>query len=285
MAGEQITVAVTQVNEQRRGYQNITLTEWTSTNEPAINEGGRVEIQNALYKFPANEDIDASNNWAGFGNDTQIYGYYLVGGGGATVTCELTTTAPTWQEEFGAWYDTATDTNRFWGGIYKNAGGNYADKFLYDGRNFIYSDNFIKMTSATDTNILCSNSSTSILKIAEAGGAGTGTFVTTEFTILKPISAIITGYGSNNNWFTYLDIMHTAIPVVGDTHSIIISRNTTSIGEFVLNAVVDNDGGKYLALNPGEYRIRTIIGGGETSFARLYAIGCYGSKNLTDIIG
>ena len=285
MAGAIVPVAINQVTEQRKGFQNITLTNWTNTAEPAINQGGRVEIKGALFSFAGNEDLDASNNWAGFGNSTQIYGYYLVGGGGTTVVCELTTTAPTWQEESGGWYDTASDTNRFWGGIYKDGSGNYADKFLYDGRNFIYSDNFIKMTSATDTNILCSNSSTSILKIAEAGGAGTGTFVTTEFTILKPISAIITGYGSNNNWFTYLDIMHTAIPVVGDTHSIIISRNTTSIGEFVLNAVVDNDGGKYLALNPGEYRIRTIIGGGETSFARLYAIGCYGSKNLTDIIG
>ncbi len=142
MAGEQITVAVTQVNEQRRGYQNITLTNWTNTNEPEINEGGRVEIQNALYKFAANEDIDASNNWAGFANDTQIYGYYLVGGGGASVTCELTDVAPTWQEQFGGWYDTASDTNRFWGGIYKDGGGNYADKFLYDGRELKQADAF-----------------------------------------------------------------------------------------------------------------------------------------------
>ncbi len=142
MAGEQITVAVTQVNEQRRGYQNITLTNWTNTNEPEINEGGRVEIQNALYKFAANEDIDASNNWAGFGNDTQIYGYYLVGGGGASVTCELTDVVPTWQEQFGGWYDTASDTNRFWGGIYKDGSGNYADKFIYDGRELKQADAF-----------------------------------------------------------------------------------------------------------------------------------------------
>ena len=134
MAGTQITTAITQVDEQRKGFQNITLTNWTNVAEPEINQGGRVEIEGALFSFTANEDLDASNNWAGFGNSTQIYGYYLVGGGGASVTCELTTTAPTWQEEKGGWYDTASDTNRFWGGIFKDVGGNYADKFLYVDR-------------------------------------------------------------------------------------------------------------------------------------------------------
>ena len=142
MAGAIVPVAINQVTEQRKGFQNITLTNWTNTAEPAINQGGRVEIKGALFSFAGNEDLDASNNWAGFGNSTQIYGYYLVGGGGTTVVCELTTTAPTWQEESGGWYDTASDTNRFWGGIYKDSGGNYSDKFLYLGRELAYSNNF-----------------------------------------------------------------------------------------------------------------------------------------------
>ena len=134
MAGTKETVYTTIVTESMKGYQNITFTNWTNTAEPAINQGGRVEIKGALFSFAGNEDLDASNNWPGFGNSTQIYGYYLVGGGGTTVVCELTTTAPTWQEESEAWYDTATDTNRFWGGIYKDGSGNYADKFLYVDR-------------------------------------------------------------------------------------------------------------------------------------------------------
>ncbi len=142
MAGTQITTAITQVDEQRKGFQNITLTNWTNVAEPEINQGGRVEIEGALFSFTANEDLDASNNWAGVSNSTQIYGYYLVGGGGTTVTCELTTTAPTWQEEKGGWYDTATDTNRFWGGIYKDAGGNYSNKFIYLGRDLITANHF-----------------------------------------------------------------------------------------------------------------------------------------------
>ncbi len=142
MAGAIVPVAINQVTEQRKGFQNITLTNWTNVAEPEINQGGRVEIEGALFSFTANEDLDASNNWAGFGNSTQIYGYYLVGGGGTTVVCELTTTAPTWQEESGGWYDTASDTNRFWGGIYKDGSGNYADKFIYLGRELAYSNNF-----------------------------------------------------------------------------------------------------------------------------------------------
>jgi len=147
MAGEQITVAVTQVDEQRRGYMAISLDEWTSTNEPEITEGSRVEIKNALFKFPANEDIDASAGWGAIANDTQVYGYFVVAG--ANITCELTTTEPEWDEEFQGWYTAIGSTNRFWGGIYKDSGGNYADKFIYEGRTLKYTDT-LKITEIGD---------------------------------------------------------------------------------------------------------------------------------------
>jgi hypothetical protein len=46
------------VEEQRRGFISLSLTNWTNTNEPLIAEGSRIEISNALYSFAGDEDID-----------------------------------------------------------------------------------------------------------------------------------------------------------------------------------------------------------------------------------
>ena len=88
MAGSQITTYTTIITGSMKGFMAVTLDEWTTLLEPEITEGSRVEISGSLFKFDALEDIDASGNWAGFGNSTQIYGYFLVAG--ASVTCELT---------------------------------------------------------------------------------------------------------------------------------------------------------------------------------------------------
>ena len=161
MAGNKVVTAITQIEEQRLSYNGISWDEWSTTNEPEITDGSVIEIGGALYNFSANEDIDSTAQWAGIGNDTIVYCYVVTGGGGATCTGVLSTTAPSWDEAKQGWYN---GSDRCYGIIYKDSGGNYTQKTLlmtrdygitYQGISFINSANADKILRfASDAYIL-----------------------------------------------------------------------------------------------------------------------------------
>lgn len=123
MAGAQVIVALTQIEKQRLGYQAISLTEFSSDLEPEIAAGSKVEIGGALFEFVGNESI---TGWAGIGAGNDVYIKLTVAG--AAVTASFTTTPPTWSESKQGFYDAL---ERYIGGLYKDAGGDYTRKFLY----------------------------------------------------------------------------------------------------------------------------------------------------------
>ena len=127
MSLAQVTVVATQVEKERRGYQAISLTNFALTTEPEISAGSVVEIGDALFEAAANVAI---TGWAGIAVSSDVYIRLVVTG--AAADPEFTTTAPTWSLTKQGWYD-ATETKRYVGGLYKDAGGNYALKFLYRG--------------------------------------------------------------------------------------------------------------------------------------------------------
>ncbi|HXK36583.1 MAG TPA: hypothetical protein VJ553_03300 [Candidatus Paceibacterota bacterium] len=124
MAGAQVTIAAAQVDAQRLGFQSISLTEFASTAECQISAGSKVEIQGALYQFPADESI---TGWGGIGASNAVY--ILLTTAGASVTASFTTTAPTWSVTAQGWY---TGAARVIGGLYKDAGSLYTLKWLYE---------------------------------------------------------------------------------------------------------------------------------------------------------
>src|SRR4030042_2584554 len=124
MAGAQVTIAAAQVDAQRLGFQSISLTEFNSTAECKISAGSKIEIQGALYQFPADESI---TGWGGIGASNNVY--ILLTTAGASVTASFTTTAPTWSVTAQGWYIGA---NRVIGGLYKDAGSLYTLKWLYE---------------------------------------------------------------------------------------------------------------------------------------------------------
>jgi hypothetical protein len=141
MAGSQVSeaVALTILQAQRLGYIALSFDEWTTTNEPEIQAGSKIEIAGSMYTFGSAEDIDPDGDWAGFANSTQIYCKLVVSG--TSVTSKLTTTAPTWDEAKQGYYGTGVSVlHRYYAAIYKDSSGNYDRKCIYRGRNLIDSD-------------------------------------------------------------------------------------------------------------------------------------------------
>jgi hypothetical protein len=125
MAGAQVTVAASCIEKQRLGYQAISLTNFTSdTLEPAIAAGSKVEIGSALFEFAGNESI---TGLAGIANSSDVYIHLTVTG--ASVAASGFITAPTWSDSKQGWY---SGDVRVIGGLYKDASGNYARKWLYE---------------------------------------------------------------------------------------------------------------------------------------------------------
>lgn len=123
MSLAQVTVYANQIAKQRLGYQAISLTNYDNDLEPQIAAGSKVEIGSALFEAAANESI---SGWAGIGNDSDVYIKLVVSG--ATATAAFTTAAPTWSTSKQGWY---VGNDRYVGGLYKDAGGNYIRKWLF----------------------------------------------------------------------------------------------------------------------------------------------------------
>lgn len=157
MAGSQVSeaVALTILQAQRLGYIALSFDEWTTTNEPEIQAGSKIEIAGSMYTFGSAEDIDPDGDWAGFGNSTQIYCKLVVSG--TNVTSKLTTTAPTWDDARQGYYGTGGSAlHRYYAKIYKDSSGNYDRKAIYQNRNIIYGNRILELienTTNSDANI------------------------------------------------------------------------------------------------------------------------------------
>jgi len=124
MTLSQVTVYANQIAKQRLGYQAISLTNYDNDLEPQIAAGSKVEIGGALFEAVSDENI---SGWAGISNSSHVYIKLIVSG--ATATAEFTTDAPTWSTSKQGWYD---GDDRYIGGLYKDASGNYYNKFLME---------------------------------------------------------------------------------------------------------------------------------------------------------
>jgi hypothetical protein len=125
MAFAQVTVAATCIEKQRRGYQAISLTHFADLLEPEISIGSTVEIGDALFEADANLAI---TGWGGIAVSSDVYIKLAVAG--AAITAAFTITAPTWSASKQGWYNVA-ETERYIGGLYKDASGDYTEKYLY----------------------------------------------------------------------------------------------------------------------------------------------------------
>lgn len=125
MAGSQVTVALTQIEDQRLGYQAISLTNFTADTEPQIAAGSKVEIGGALFEFTGNESV---TGWASIGDGSSAYIKLTVSG--SSVTASWTTSAPTWSTSKQGYY---SGLDRYIGGCYRVNSTTWRAKWLYRG--------------------------------------------------------------------------------------------------------------------------------------------------------
>ena len=105
------------------GHANVSISEFNTTNEPALN--GYIEVGQTLYYFNA----EAITGWSGISNGTEVY-MRCVPGTSPAITVEFTTTAPVWSSAKRGWYESGTN-KRYIGGCYKDVVGDYTRKWLY----------------------------------------------------------------------------------------------------------------------------------------------------------
>ena len=134
MALAQEIIALSQIEKQRRGYLQLSLTNFDNLLEPEIAAGSRAEVADSLFYAAGNEAI---LNWAGIAVSNDVY-IKLVPAGATPDTCtaEFTTTAPTWSDTKQGFYGVGASANhRYIGGLYKDAAGAYTEKWLYTPEN------------------------------------------------------------------------------------------------------------------------------------------------------
>lgn len=124
MAGSVILTSLSQLQEQRKGFQALSITNFDTvdTTAPEIALGSRIEIAGSVVQFTADESI---LGFAGLGVGI-AYAYI----DGSALTANWTATAPTWDAEKQGYYD-VTGANRYFMRCEKDAGGNYLHKALY----------------------------------------------------------------------------------------------------------------------------------------------------------
>ncbi len=124
----------TMINDIMQGFMALSLTNWDTTDVPAIAAGAKVEIAGSLYGFASTESITGSPN-------TSEMNYIMLTTSSSSVTASYTTSPPTWVESKNGWYDSSTGVKRYVGGMGKTRNM----KWQYDqGR-----DNIIKHTIPT----------------------------------------------------------------------------------------------------------------------------------------
>lgn len=115
--------AITPIEKQRRGLLRIVLTNFENQSADEIGAGSIVEQGGSLYYADANTAI---SGLAGISNSTHYWIKLVPSGSDLTPTA--TTTSPTWSNTKHGWYD---GNDLYIGGGYKDASGNYTDKYLF----------------------------------------------------------------------------------------------------------------------------------------------------------
>jgi hypothetical protein len=185
MAGSQIPTSVTIINSLK-GYQAISLNEYSTSAAASIAAGSVVEIAGAFFTFVADETPDAST-WTSLATGSTGYIALTPSGtaGSQIVSVTYTATAPTWRDDFQGWYASAASTTRVIGTVYKIDTPSYYPKYLYgsmqDGK-----QGAINVNSASVASTLSAQNASVASTFSVAGKTGLVYNTTTESWVRTP---------------------------------------------------------------------------------------------------
>jgi hypothetical protein len=130
MAGSQVPTSITILNSLK-GFQALSLTEYTTSAAAAIAAGSIVEIAGAFFQFAADE---TPTGWTSIATGSTAYIALTASGtaGSQIVEASYTATAPTWRDDHQGWYASAASSVRVIGSVYKAEATNYGPKYIYN---------------------------------------------------------------------------------------------------------------------------------------------------------
>lgn len=131
MAFSQIATSVSVISSGLKGYQSISLTNFTTSAESIIAAGSAVEIANAFFLAGTTLTPNATS-WTAITTANTAYITLTPSGsaGSQTIAAAYSETAPTWSTSKQGWYTTAASVTRYIGGVTKGSATKYDDAFL-----------------------------------------------------------------------------------------------------------------------------------------------------------
>ncbi len=215
MATTAIITATTAAEAIRKGYNEITLSEWTTGNKPAIKIGSGFEMSGTVYQTStADEDPDPAAAFAGLAAGL-VYCYATDTAG--TITFSVSSTAPTWDEDKQGYYNGAARC------LFQTvkAGANWNQKTIYKSRDYGIISTGINIGLGANSDRSLRTASDAEIKWEEANSW----FLTTH-TFKSGYIVIATVAGITEN-FIYDNIL-IKIPNIGDF--CVITGNATKTG-------------------------------------------------------
>jgi hypothetical protein len=268
---------VTMCVNSMKGQLFVSLSNFTGTTAPEVEDGSYCDINGVQYRLTAAGATEAITGLAAIANSSTIYFYAVPSG--TSVTIVGSTTAPTWSETKGGYYN---GNNRCIGGCYKNAAGNYVGKWIINEKIFeggrtlkLTGDGGLENYFINETGVLLTSKSTT-----QVGVGNTSTYQ--EFYLKKAITAYIkmvsltsAGVGTG---YAFLDIKQNGnfVKMFGNFAGAWANQTTAAQNSTVYFYS--------FVLNPGHYRLgaNALVSntGPETTDAYLYCTGVYCAASI-----
>jgi hypothetical protein len=119
---------ITQVAGLKKGFMQLSYTNFAGTVESAIATGGVMEVNGSFYQFTETV-IDYSGTTSAAAD---LYIYAQPSAGGTTLTIAALTAACVWVDSKQGFYASAASNNRAIGGMRVQTAATYYNKYVYD---------------------------------------------------------------------------------------------------------------------------------------------------------
>lgn len=125
---------ITQVAGLKKGFMQLSYTNFYSTAVSAIATGSVMEVNGSFYQF-TETSIDYSTTTSA---NADLYIYAQPSAGGTTLSIVALTAACAWVDSKQGFYASAASNNRAIGGMWVRSAATYYNKYIYNEKNVEY---------------------------------------------------------------------------------------------------------------------------------------------------
>jgi hypothetical protein len=271
-----MTTVLDSLEKQRRGFINISLTEWSNSTVPKIKTGSVVNNDGSLFEF------DSDTIVAGSPSDGAVWIKLVVSTGAlpsdTTVIPTWTNITPAWNDEKQGYYEGASE--RVIAGATKS-GSSYTDKYILHDRESFYLRRYgtgnIEVISGYSGNFTTNNVVTGNITTANIATINSRDYSKTFSLTANPASSLVF---TTEVMSTVRLFMQAPAPVTWDGFLKVYDGATYQlINTVTFSAVNPAAISKVFVIGPGQYEISATGTAGYN--VELEFIGCFGLDDNT----